>query len=157
MNAQPFGLGFAIIALAVSAVSCSSANFTADDDNCVRASDSELDALFTKWDDALQSGDASKVAALYRSDAVLLPTLSVPIADTPEEITEYFVNLIKTNPTSRMEESFKYSECTLAYNVGRWVINANGQDVEARVTWVYRYENGSWLIANHHSSVNPQG
>ncbi|MBC2638279.1 MULTISPECIES: DUF4440 domain-containing protein [unclassified Rhodococcus (in: high G+C Gram-positive bacteria)] len=156
MNAKPCGVGLVILAVAMSAVSCSSGNSSADDGNCVRATDSELDALFTKWNDALVSGDASKVAALYRSDAVLLPTLSVPIADTPVEITAYFVNLIKTNATSRMVESFKYSECNLAYNVGRWVINSNGQDVEARVSWVYRYENGNWLIANHHSSVNPQ-
>lgn len=97
-----------------------------------------------------------KVAELYRSDAVLLPTLSVPIADAPGEITEYFANLIKADPKIRMEESVKYSDCNLAYNVGRWVINANGQDAAARVTWVYRYEEGKWLIAHHHSSVNPQ-
>ena len=155
MNAKPFGTGIAILALTISVASCSSDTSSDSEDSCVRASDSELDALFTSWNDALVSGDASRVAALYRPDAILLPTLSVPIADTPEEITEYFVNLIKADPTARMEESFKYSDCNLAYNVGRWVINANGQDVAARVTWVYRYEDGKWLIANHHSSVNP--
>lgn len=155
MNTKPFGTGIALLALTISVVSCSSDGTSASEDSCVRASDSELDALFTSWNDALVSGDANRVAALYRPDAILLPTLSVPVADTPEEITEYFVNLIKADPTARMVESHKYSGCNLAYNVGRWVINANGQDVAARVTWVYRYEDGKWLIANHHSSVDP--
>lgn len=155
MNLKPFGMGLAALALATSVVACSSDDSSEAKDDCVRASDSELDSLFTKWDDALQTGDATKVAALYRSDAVLLPTLSTPIADTPQEITDYFVALIRANPKARMEQSFKKSECNLAYNVGRWVINANGSDVSARVTWVYEYEDGNWLIAHHHSSVDP--
>ncbi|MDV7242419.1 MULTISPECIES: SgcJ/EcaC family oxidoreductase [Rhodococcus] len=156
MTTAAFGSGFAVLALAMSIGACSADNPAGGEGNCVRATDSELDALFESWNDALSTGDASKVAELYRSDAVLLPTLSVAIADTPGEITQYFANLIKADPKIRMEESVKFSDCNLAYNVGRWVINANGQDVAARVTWVYRHEDGKWLIANHHSSVNPQ-
>ncbi|MBJ8346749.1 nuclear transport factor 2 family protein [Antrihabitans sp. YC2-6] len=156
MNLKPFGMGLCALALAASMVACSSEDDSGKaDDNCVKAGDGELDALFAKWDEALRSGDATKVAALYRPDAVLLPTLSMPIADTPQEITDYFVNLIKANPKPRMELSVKKSECNLAYDTGLWVINANGADVHARVTWVYEYENGGWLIATHHSSVDP--
>lgn len=153
MNRKSFGAGLVALALATTVVACSSDDKKSDD--CARASDSEMDALFTKWNDALVAGDASKVAALYRPDAVLLPTLSQPIADTPAEITEYFVNLIKAKPVARMVESHKESYCNVAYNVGLWTINANGADVQARVTWVYNYQDGNWAIAHHHSSVDP--
>jgi hypothetical protein len=147
------------IALATASIVSCSSNSTTDDaangHECVEATDAELDALFTEWNDALQSGDPSKVAALYREDAVLLPTLSVPIAKTPAEITDYFKNLMEADPVARMDESHKYSGCNLAYNAGRWTINANGEDVHARVTWVYRYDDGKWMLAQHHSSVDP--
>lgn len=154
MSLKTFGVGIAALALAASVAGCSNDDESASED-CAKASDAEIDALFTQWNDALVSGDATKVAALYDEDAVLLPTLSVTKADTPEQITEYFTNLIKANPVARMDFSEKESHCNLAFNVGTWVINANGADVHARVTWIYEYEDGKWMIAHHHSSVDP--
>lgn len=146
---------FAATAACSSSESTDASDEAANGDECVKATDAELDALFTEWNDALLAGDAAKVAELYRKDAVLLPTLSATVASTPEAITEYFIGLLEAKPDARMDESFKKSYCNVAYNVGRWTINANGADVAARVTWVYGYENGEWLIAHHHSSVNP--
>lgn len=156
MRVKTFSAGLVILALSTFVAGCSNKDDSESaNGQCVRASDSEIDALFTKWNDSLQTGDAAKVAANYRSDAVLLPTLSDEVANTPEKIREYFVGLLQAHPKARIDESFKKSLCNIAYDVGRWTINANGQDVHARYTYVYEYENGGWLIAHHHSSVDP--
>jgi uncharacterized protein (TIGR02246 family) len=157
MKIRSIVAGIVIVSLPALVVGCSNDNEpqASETDDCVLASDSDLDALFVQWNDSLLTGDASMVAANYRADAVLLPTLTTAVANTPEQITEYFVGLLQANPDARIEESTKKSYCNVATDVGLWVINANGEDVYARYSFVYEYEDGEWLIAHHHSSVDP--
>ena len=44
--------------------------------------------LFEEWNAALQTGEPEKVAALYESNAILLPTVSNKVRYTPEEIID---------------------------------------------------------------------
>src|SRR5688500_11117312 len=45
-------------------------------------------ALFDRWNNRLQTGDAEKVADLYAPDAVLLPTLSPEVRTTHAGIVD---------------------------------------------------------------------
>ncbi|MES9966170.1 MAG: DUF4440 domain-containing protein, partial [Sedimenticola sp.] len=38
--------------------------------------ENQISALFDQWNSALQTGDPKKVAALYESNGILLPTVS---------------------------------------------------------------------------------
>jgi len=58
----------------------------------------ETRSLFDLWNAFLASGDASKVAALYSKDAILLPTVSDKARTTPAEIEDYFVHFLKSEP-----------------------------------------------------------
>ena len=46
---------------------------------CAPINDTQADALFNRWNSAIQSGDPEQVVALYSPDALLLPTLSAEI------------------------------------------------------------------------------
>ena len=56
--------------------------------------ENEITALFNEWNSALQTGDPKKVAALYESDSVLLPTVSNKVRHNHEEIEDYFVHFL---------------------------------------------------------------
>ena len=65
---------------------------------------SEVRALFNLWNNALKTGDPSKVADRYSREGTLLPTLS----DTPRYdyagIRDYFVGFLKKQPVGRILE-----------------------------------------------------
>jgi len=48
--------------------------------------------------------------------------------------------------------------CNYAQDAGiyEFTMGADGSKVKARYTYVYVYENGAWLISQHHSSVMPE-
>ena len=50
----------------------------------------EITVLFDQWNSALQTGDPKQVAALYATDAILLPTVSNKVRHNHEEIEDYF-------------------------------------------------------------------
>jgi hypothetical protein len=43
-------------------------------ENCKTATESEIAALFDRWNQSLQTGDPHKVAANYAERSILLPT-----------------------------------------------------------------------------------
>jgi uncharacterized protein (TIGR02246 family) len=46
----------------------------------------DITVLFEQWNSALQTGDPKQVAALYATDAILLPTVSNQVRHNHAEI-----------------------------------------------------------------------
>ncbi len=121
----------------------------------------EIQALFEKWNQALQSGDPEQVASLYAPDAVLLPTVSNQVRRNRQEIKDYFHMFLARRPKGRIDWSNIRIFEDIAINSGIYTFELSppGQDplsVQARYTFVYRWSTDRWLIIEHHSSVMPQ-
>jgi uncharacterized protein (TIGR02246 family) len=122
----------------------------------------EVAAVTTAWVEAFASHDADRIAALYAPDAVFWGTNSPTIRDTPALIREYFGNL-KGRPTVRIEIDEQHIRVygDVAINSGRYTVHEvkDGQPTvrPLRFSFVYRRQEGRWLIIDHHSSALPAG
>ena len=65
----------------------------------------DIKGLFDEWNSALQTGEPKKVAALYASDAILLPTVSNKVRHNHDEIEDYFVHFLARGPQGEIDES----------------------------------------------------
>ena len=124
-------------------------------------SNAEITSLFDRWNAAVETGDAEKVADLYAPDAVLLPTLSPQIRTTRDGIVDYFEHFLARHPSGEEIRSVvKVLDAHSAIDTGLYRFtfhNADGttDSVDARYTFVYEKRDGQWLIINHHSSLLP--
>ena len=124
-------------------------------------SKAEVVALFDRWNAAVETGDAEKVADLYAPDAVLLPTLSPQIRTTRAGIVDYFEHFLAKHPSGQEIQSVvKVLDARTAVDTGIYRFtfhNADGttESVDARYTFVYEKRDGKWWIINHHSSLLP--
>jgi uncharacterized protein (TIGR02246 family) len=124
-------------------------------------SKARIGALFDRWNAAVETGDAEKVADLYAPDAVLLPTLSPEIRTTRAGIVEYFEHFLARHPSGEEIRSVvKVLDARSAIDTGLYRFtfhNADGttDSVDARYTFVYEKRDGAWWIINHHSSLVP--
>ena len=122
------------------------------------ASNREVNDLFHLWNDALATLDSTTVAKRYASKSILLPTVS----DTPRQsfdtIKAYLDDFLKKQPQGVILDSFveKGEDWALDAGVYEFTMGATGDKVKARYTFLYKYENGEWKIAHHHSSVMPE-
>src|SRR4030095_8645522 len=57
---------------------------------CKKTNEREIEALFVRWNESLQTGEPGKVVANYAEGSVLLPTLSNTPRRTAAEKEEYF-------------------------------------------------------------------
>ncbi len=120
-------------------------------------SENEIKALFDEWNSALQTRDPKKVAALYESNAILLPTVSNKVRHNHEEIEEYFVHFLAKNPVGKIDEANIRIFGELAINSGIYTFTLkDGSVVPARYTFVYRWNGERWMIIEHHSSQMPE-
>ena len=118
---------------------------------------SEITALFEQWNRALQTGDPKQVAALYATDAILLPTVSNKVRHNHNEIEDYFVNFLAKGPQGKIDESNVRIFDDTAINSGVYTFTfKDGAKVQARFTYVYRLIGQRWLIIEHHSSAMPE-
>ncbi|WP_059009911.1 SgcJ/EcaC family oxidoreductase [Streptomyces specialis] len=124
----------------------------------------EIRALFTTWNEALESGDAEQVAALYAPQAVLEPTLSNVIRHDHDGILDYFEHFLLQDPSGEINESYvEILGHDAAVDSGSYTFHltdpATGEryDFTARYTFVYERNKhtGEWLIVDHHSSATP--
>jgi uncharacterized protein (TIGR02246 family) len=110
--------------------------------------------------DAFNSRQPQRVQALYARDAVFWGTSSPVLRNTPELIAEYFAGL-PSRPNERVERGPSSPRVygDLAIDSGSYTFTdmREGQPVRrpARFTFVYRRENGRWMIVDHHSSAAP--
>lgn len=119
--------------------------------------DEEITALFDEWNDALQTGDPNQVTTLYETNAVLLPTVSNKVRHNHDEIEDYFIHFLARRPSGKINESNIRSFSDLAINSGIYTFTfEDGAVVQARFTFVYRWNGRRWLIVEHHSSRMPE-
>jgi uncharacterized protein (TIGR02246 family) len=123
-----------------------------------KINENEVKDLFKLWNDALATLDADAVAMRYAKNAVLLPTVS----DTPRAdynaIKNYFETFLLKEPQGKILESFVTIGDSWCKDVGiyEFTMGATGDKVMGRYSFVYVYEDGSWKISHHHSSVMPE-
>ena len=121
-------------------------------------SDSYIAALFEEWNTALQTGEPKNVTALYESNAILLPTISNQVRHNHEEIEDYFIQFLAKGPKGVINESNIRTFGNIAINSGIYTFTfSDGNSVQARFTYVYRWNGQRWLIVEHHSSALPEG
>mgnify|MGYP001249027220 FL=1 len=121
-------------------------------------SDSYIAALFEEWNTALQTGEPKNVTALYESNAILLPTISNQVRHNHEEIEDYFIHFLAKGPKGVINESNIRTFGNIAINSGIYTFTfSDGNSVQARFTYVYRWNGQRWLIVEHHSSTLPEG
>ena len=117
----------------------------------------QIASLFNTWNDALATGEPSQVVALYEKEAILLPTVSNQVRHNHSEIEDYFVNFLSKGPQGQIDESNVRIFDQLAINSGVYTFTfSDGASVQARYTFVYRWNGDRWLIVEHHSSQMPE-
>jgi len=127
---------------------------------CQPATKQLAEELFKKWNDALQTGSAKNVTALYAEDAILLPTVSNLPRTTPAEIEDYFNHFLEKKPFGIIKDRNIKQGCNKLTDAGVYdfevISNGKKEVVPARYTFVYEYRNNVWKIVHHHSSMMPE-
>jgi uncharacterized protein (TIGR02246 family) len=117
---------------------------------------------FQRWNSALQTGDASQVAALYTASNTFLPTLSPEFKQGIQGAEEYFTHFLQKQPVGTViaEEVQSLSEKIYIHSgLYNFAVGPSEQRsiAEARFTFVWiKEDDGQWKIAHHHSSLKPQ-
>lgn len=117
----------------------------------------DITSLFDEWNSALQTGDPKQVSSLYESNGILLPTVSNQVRHNHAEIEDYFVHFLAKGPQGKIDESNVRTFGDVAINSGVYTFTfKNGDSVQARFTYVYRWNGQRWMIIEHHSSAMPE-
>jgi uncharacterized protein (TIGR02246 family) len=128
---------------------------------CAPVTPTDVESQFKVFNDAWASKNPDTVTALFARDAVLLATVSNTPRTNPEAIRDYFVSFFKGDPVGTINTSTIKLGCNMAVRMGTWTVALTNQnsgmrnDVKARYTFIYAYENGQWKIAHLHSSMMP--
>jgi uncharacterized protein (TIGR02246 family) len=125
---------------------------------CKATSEQEVAALFDRWNQSLQTGDARKVVANYAPKSVLLATVSnTPRLDAAQK-QDYFEHFLENKPFGRIDSRTIEIGCTTAVDAGLYTFTfaKTGAVVKARYTYTYKWDGNQWLITSHHSSAMPE-
>ncbi len=125
------------------------------------ADTAEVTAATAAWIEAFNARDPQRIAALYAPDAAFRGTISPTLRLPPEAVLEYFQSSVTRRPKLRMtlvdEHPRVYGD--IAINTGAYTSREprdDGEVVQAsRFTFVYRKQDGRWMIIEHHSSRVP--
>lgn len=124
---------------------------------CALISQSEVQALFERWNQALQSQDPEQVARLYSREAVLLPTLSDQPRTDHDSIVDYFSHFLEKRPQGEVCQREILIGCNMLQDAGLYTFCfADGTCARARYSFIYVLEDGEWKISHHHSSLMPE-
>lgn len=114
-------------------------------------------SLFDQWNSALKTGDPKQVTALYDDEAILLPTVSNQVRRDSGEIEDYFAHFLTKGPQGKIDQANVRLFADLAINSGVYTFSfSDGSSVQARFTFVYRWNGKAWNIIEHHSSKMPE-
>lgn len=117
----------------------------------------EITSLFDEWNRALQTKDPKKVTGLYEDNSILLPTLSNKVRHNHDEIEHYFVQFLAKGPKGKIDQANIRIFDKIAINSGIYSFSfKDGSTVQARFTFVYRWNGTRWMIQEHHSSQMPE-
>ncbi|MFD0001288.1 SgcJ/EcaC family oxidoreductase [Streptomyces sp. NPDC127178] len=129
-----------------------------------KPSKKQIAGLFDQWNRTLQTGDPEKVADLYASDAVLLPTVSNQVRADHAAIVDYFEHFLANKPVGKkIETHINVLDNNSVIDAGTYQFTLTDPEtgeksvVKARYTYAYEKRGGEWLIVNHHSSKMPEG
>lgn len=130
----------------------------ANREHCVHTDETEIAALFDRWNQALQTGDARKVVMLYAEKSILLPTLSNKPRLTFAEKEEYFRHFLEKGPSARIDLREIEIGCDMAVDSGLYTFTfaKTGETVGGRYSFTYRWDGLRWSIVSHHSSLMPE-
>jgi len=125
---------------------------------CKATSEQEVAALFDRWNQSLQTGDARKVVANYADKSVLLPTVSNTPRLNAAQKEDYFKHFLENKPFGRIDSRTIEIGCTTAVDAGLYTFTfaKTGAIVKARYTYTYKWNGSQWLITSHHSSAMPE-
>ena len=119
--------------------------------------DEDITLLFDAWNAAIQTGNPKKVAALYEDTAILLPTVSNKVRHNHDEIEDYFAQFLAKGPEGNIDEMNIRIFGEIAISSGIYTFTfKDGSAVQARFTFVYRWNGVRWMIVEHHSSQMPE-
>ncbi|MCZ8130054.1 MAG: SgcJ/EcaC family oxidoreductase [Steroidobacteraceae bacterium] len=126
-------------------------------EQCRAVTESEIAALFDRWNAALQTREPARVVELYAERSILLPTVSNQPRRTPAERLDYFESFLKSAPRGKIDSRFVQVGCNEALDAGVYTFTfGDGSRVQARYTFTYRWDGARWLITSHHSSAMPE-
>ena len=132
---------------------------------CSNATEPEIAALFTKWNDKLKTQDPDQIVPLYAEKSVLLPTLSNTPRLTPETKHDYFVEFMTKKPAGTILTRTIFVSCETAMDTGTYEFTLTDKKtgekskVPARYTYTYDIsaeDKNDWKITSHHSSAMPE-
>jgi uncharacterized protein (TIGR02246 family) len=128
-------------------------------ERCARATPAQIEALFDQFNAAWASRNPDAVADLFGPDAVLLATVAATPRTDRAGIRDYFVGFLQGAPQGTITSSTIDIGCNMASRVGTWTVRFSEpqpSEVKARYSFVYKYQNGKWVIDHLHSSVLPE-
>jgi uncharacterized protein (TIGR02246 family) len=123
-------------------------------DTCKPVSKPEIAGLLIRWNLALATKDAKRVAANYTPDALFQAVDEAVPRRTPEEITAYYAEQLKFEPQVAMERQGIEVGCNVAADRGEFSINLKNADgsmtkIPARYSFDYKVHRGDWKIYEH--------
>ena len=114
-------------------------------------------SLFDQWNHAVQTGDPKKVTQLYEKDAILLPTISNQVRHNHKEIENYFIQFQENAPSGEINESNFRNLGNISIHSGLYTFTFKDHSkIQARYTFVYKWNGQDWKIIEHHSSQMPE-
>ena len=128
---------------------------------CAAIPANAADTLFNQFNAAWATKNPDEVTKLFAKDPVLLATVSNKPRTTPAEVRDYFVSFLKGSPVGTIDTSTVVPGCNQLARMGTWTVALTNQNsgvrnnVKARYTFIYKYEDGAWKIAHLHSSMMP--
>lgn len=126
--------------------------------SCKMTTEQEIDSLFDRWNESLQTGDANKVVANYADGSILLPTLSNKPRLTTAEKEDYFHHFLEDRPSGMIDMRTVELGCNTAVDSGLYTFTfaTTGAKLSGRYTYTYHWNGSQWLITSHHSSLMPE-
>jgi uncharacterized protein (TIGR02246 family) len=125
---------------------------------CVAESEAEIAALFDRWKESIESGNAHRVMAHYAARSVLLPLSSTKPRLTLDDKEDYYHHFLKDKPLVHIHSRTIELDCNTAIDEGLYsfTFKKTGSIVNARYSMVYKWDGMQWLITSDHSSIFPQ-
>lgn len=115
-----------------------------------------------EWKTSVEAADMDAIMALYAQDAIMISTFAQKPLTERKQI-EGFFQMVVVNPDIKVEilESHPRTYDKMATNSGRYALSYTQEGeqvvVPARYTFVYKLDNGKWMVVEHHSSRMPVG
>lgn len=149
-------LGVFIAAIAATAPTIS----IAPTDACKPVSKAEIAGLLIRWNLALATKDAKRVASNYAADATFQPVDEAAPLTTREAIESYYSKQLQFAPQVTMEQQGISVGCNIASDRGVFSINLQNADgsmakIPARYSFDYKVHNGEWKIGEHKLTMIP--